>query len=98
VCSLLVRCDGCPGDLNQGVKRPWFKLKQKVVEFYAQWDSDAEVQTDRLFGGPLGAAGVEYSPNDSTPWTWDLKSRLFTMDLDWDDLLVKLRQRDPAED
>jgi len=79
----------------------FFKLEKKVVEFYSQWDSDAEMPSEQLFGGPLDdleAAGVEYSPNDSAPWSWDLEPELFAMDLDWDDLLVELRQRGPAEE
>jgi len=79
----------------------YFKLEKEVVEFYSQWDSDAEMPSDRLFGGPLEdleAAGVEYLPNDSAPWSWNLEPELFAEDLDWTALLEELRQRGPAED
>ena len=78
----------------------YFKLEQKVVEFYAQWDSDAEMPTERLFGGPLEdleAAGVEYSPNDSAPWSWNLELELFSEDLGWDALLNELHRNDSIE-
>jgi hypothetical protein len=58
----------------------FWKLEKDVVEFFGSWPADADRPEDRLFGGPLeelDPAGVEYSPDDSTPWAWDLGSELF---------------------
>ena len=51
--------------------------------------------TKRVFDGVPEAAGVEYSPNGSIPGHG---LELFSNDLDWDGLLVELRQRSSAEE
>lgn len=89
-------------DAHPEVKRlttlAFWKLEKKVVEFYETWESDADAPEDMLFGGPLDdleAADVDYSPDDSAPWSWDLEPELFSRDLDWSELLSTLKDRGP---
>jgi hypothetical protein len=91
-------------DLHPEAKRLatlcFWKLEKDVVEFFEGWPSDADRPEDQLFGGPLEdlePANVEYSPDDSAPWAWDLEPELFARDLDWDELLTTLKERGPAE-
>ena len=78
----------------------YFKTEKKIAEFYETWPADADFPTDQLFGGPvedLEPTSAEADPNDAAPWSWNLKPELFSLDLDWPDLLDELRQRGPAE-
>ena len=91
-------------DLHPENKRmatlPFFKTEKKIVQFYEHWPADADMPTDLLFGGDiedLEKSGVDYSPDDSAPWAWDLEPELFTLDLGWDELLQELRTRGPVE-
>lgn len=90
-------------DVHPEVKRmttlAYFKTQKDVAEFYSEWPADADFPTDRLFGGPLEnlePTTVEYDPDDAAPWSWNLESDLFSLDLDWPQLLDELRSRGPA--
>lgn len=77
------------------------KEDRKTAEFFGTWPADGDAPTDPLFAGPVGElepSGVEYDPDDSAPWRWDLRPDLFTRDLDWNQLLDELRSVGPAED
>jgi hypothetical protein len=70
------------------------------VEFFKSWPADADRPDDRLFGGQLEdlePAAIEYSPDDSVPWAWDLEAELFARDFNWDALLEMLKRQGPAE-
>ena len=91
-------------DLHPEAKRmatlPFFKSEKKIAQFYQNWPSDADMPTDLLFGGDiedLEKSGADYSPDDAAPWAWNLEPELFTLDLDWDELLQELQNRGPAE-
>jgi len=85
-------------DLHPEVKRlltlAFFKTAKKSVDFYGNWPADADMPTDRLFGGTienLEAALDEPDPDDAAPWAWNLEAELFARDLDWPELLDRLR-------
>jgi hypothetical protein len=86
-------------DLHPEVKRlatlPFFKTEKKTAEFFERWPADSDFPADRLFTGELDnleATAVEYDPDDSAPWSWNLESELFSRDLDWDELTEEIRQ------
>ncbi|MFB6198189.1 MAG: hypothetical protein ABEI52_07980, partial [Halobacteriaceae archaeon] len=92
-------------DLHPEAKRLatlcFWKLEKDVVEFFESWPSNADMPTDRLFGGPLEdlePVDVRYSPDDSAPWAWNLEPELFARDLDWSGLLDELRARGPVDE
>lgn len=54
----------------------------------------------RLFGGiveELEPSLEEPDPDDSAPWAWNFEIELFARDLDWPELLDRLRARGPAD-
>jgi hypothetical protein len=84
-------------DLHPEAKRlstlPYFKREKKVVDFFERWPADADMPADQLFGGSiedLEPTGTEYDPDDAAPWSWDLESDLFSLDLGWSDLLSRV--------
>lgn len=92
-------------DLHPESKRmatlPYFKSEKKNIEFFANWPADEDHPTDRKFGGSLDelqATTAEYHSDDAAPWSWDLEPDLFTLDLDWSELLAELKERGPADE
>jgi len=90
-------------DLHPEVKRlltfAFFKYQKTEVDFFGRWPAEADMPTDRLFGGTvenLEPALEEPDPDDAAPWAWNLESELFARDLDWPELLDRLRSRGPA--
>jgi len=84
-------------DLHPEVKRlvtlAFFKHSKKDVDFYEEWPADADMPTERLFGGTveeLEPALDEPNPDDAAPWEWDLDADLWSENLDWDGLLDRL--------
>jgi len=91
-------------DLHPEAKRlttlALWKAEQKLVEFFGSWPAESDRPTNPLFAGSLDnleATAASYSPDDAAPWAWNLEAELFSLDLDWPDLLDQLRQRGPAE-
>ena len=91
-------------DLHPEVKRlvtlAFNKTEKDVVTFFESWHAESDAPTDKLFGGPiedLEPASLQYDPDDAAPWNWDLEPELFTLDLDWPELLTELRNRGPAD-
>jgi len=91
-------------DLHPEVKRlltlAFFKTAKKSVDLYGNWPADADMPTERLFGGTvenLEAALDEPDPDDAAPWAWNLEAELFARDLDWPELLDRLRNRGPTD-
>ncbi|GAB3315106.1 hypothetical protein [Haloplanus salinarum] len=91
-------------DLHPEVKRlltlAFFKTEKKSVDFYGNWPADADMPTDRLFGGTveeLEPALEEPDPDDAAPWAWNLEAELFARDLDWSELLDRLRTGGPPD-
>ncbi|MWV64279.1 hypothetical protein GRS48_05490 [Halorubrum sp. JWXQ-INN 858] len=89
-------------DVDPEVKRltslALYKSDPKVVEFYDTWPADSDRPIGQLFGGDLHhlePTGVEYDPDEPAPWSWDLRSNLFALDLDWPELHAELRDRGP---
>lgn len=77
-----------------------FKTDQKTAELYERWPADSESPADRLFTGDLEGiepTSVDYEPDDAAPWSWDLDPDLFTLDVEWSELLEELRSRGPAD-
>jgi hypothetical protein len=90
-------------DLHPEVKRlttlAYYKLDKKTVDFFDSWDADADMPSDRIFSGSLHdlePADVEPDPDDAAPWDWNLEPDLFSLDLDWPELLDELQSRGPA--
>jgi hypothetical protein len=89
-------------DLHPEVKRlttlAYFKHEKKRADFYSNWDAESDMPEDRLFGGTvenLEPALSEPDPDDAAPWAWNLKPELFSLDLDWPELLDELKERGP---
>lgn len=98
-CSVIIHTGK---DAHPEVKRlstfPFFKHDKKTATFYERWPSDADMPADSLFQGDLEnleKSGVEYDPDDSAPWKWNLESELFAEDLDWPELHQRLLERGP---
>lgn len=75
------------------------KETKKELEFFDSWPADSDKPSGRLLGGPiidLEAARSDYDPDDAAPWAWNLEPELFSLDLDWDELLTELKARGPA--
>jgi len=90
----------CHPELKRLFTTAYFKHSKKVVDFFSDWPADADKPQNQLFGGTvenLEPATAEPDPNDAAPWKWDLEPDLFSLDLDWPDLLDELRDRGPAE-
>jgi hypothetical protein len=90
-------------DLHPEVKRmatlPFFKTEKDVVEFFTTWKADAESPDDSLVVVEnLEPTSHRYDPDDAAPWSWDLEQELFTLDLDWPELLKELQKRGPTDD
>lgn len=90
-------------DLHPEAKRlatfPFYKTQKKTADFFARWPADADAPADHLFSGSLEniePTGVEYDPDDAAPWSWDLESELFSLDLGWDELLKELADSSPV--
>lgn len=90
-------------DLHPEVKRlttlAYFKYDKKTVDLFEHFDADSDMPDERLFGGSvenLEPADEEPDPDDAAPWAWNLRPNLFTLDLDWPELLEELRDRGPA--
>ena len=89
----------CHPELKRLFTTAFFKHSKKEVDFFENWPADSDAPTDQLFGGTvedLEPAAVEPDPNDAAPWNWNLQPDLFSLDLDWPDLLGELRERGPA--
>ncbi len=103
-----VDCFGAVGhtgkDIHPEAKRlatlAYYKTEKKVAEFYGRWPADADFPADRLFGGSvenLEPTGVEYDPDDSAPWEWNLEPEFFSLDLTWSERHDRLVDRGPAD-
>jgi len=89
----------CHPELKRLFTTAYFKHSKKEVDFFADWPADADKPQNQLFGGTvenLEPATAEPDPNDAAPWNWNLEPDLFSLDLDWPDLLDELRDRGPA--
>ena len=91
-------------DVDPEMKRltslAFYKTEPKTIEFYRRWPADSDRPTEQLFGGPvesLEATSVEYDPDEPAPWSWNLRSNLFDLDLSWSDLLTELHDRGPDD-
>ncbi|AHF22119.1 gp7 [Haloarcula hispanica pleomorphic virus 2] len=91
-------------DLHPEFKRlatlPFFKSEPEVAEFFGSWNEDESFPEDRLFSGELTAleeTQSAYDPDDSAPWSWNLRAGLFAEDMSWSELLEELNARGPAE-
>lgn len=91
-------------DVDPEVKRltniGLWKSAPESAEFFGEWDAEEDFPQDRLFGGSLEnleATAVEYDPDEPAPWNWNLEPDLFSLDLDWAELLDELQQRGPSE-
>jgi hypothetical protein len=75
------------------------KSTPETAQFFDSWRRDSDFPTDQLFGGELTELEKAdgYDPDDAAPWSWNLEPELFSLDLDWDELLEELRERGPAE-
>ncbi|TKX80268.1 hypothetical protein [Halorubrum sp. SD626R] len=90
----------CHPELKRLFTTAYFKHSKKEVDFFADWPADADKPTNQLFGGTvenLEPATAEPDPDDAAPWNWNLEPDLFSLDLDWPNLLTELRDRGPAE-
>lgn len=92
-------------DLHPEAKRlttlAFWKDSKTQAEFFGNWPADADTPIDPLFSGPVGdvePTSVEYDPDDSAPWSWDLEPGLFESDHDWPGYLDLLRSRGRADD
>ena len=89
----------CHPELKRLFTTAFFKHSKKEVDFFADWPADADKPTNQLFGGTvenLEPASAEPDPDDAAPWNWNLEPDLFSLDLNWTDLLDELRDRGPA--
>ncbi|WP_434521088.1 hypothetical protein [Halorubrum sp. AS12] len=89
----------CHPELKRLFTTAYFKHSKKEVDFFADWPADADKPTNQLFGGTvenLEPAIAEPDPDDAAPWNWNLEPDLFSLDLDWPDLLDELRNRGPS--
>ncbi|WP_049987977.1 hypothetical protein [Halobellus rufus] len=91
-------------DVDPEMKRltslAFYKTEPKTIKFYREWPADSDRPTDQLFGGSvesLEATSVQYDPDEPAPWSWNLRSNLFDLDLSWPALLAELRDRGPTE-
>jgi hypothetical protein len=77
-----------------------FKSAKQTAELYQDWPADADHPADRLYHADLTdleATTSNYSPDDAAPWSWDLPTEVFALDLDWDDLYNELIDRGPVD-
>lgn len=91
-------------DLHPEAKRlttlAFWKDSKTQAEFFGNWSADDDSPSGELFSGPVGdvePTSVEYDPDDSAPWAWNLEPGLFEQDHDWPGYLELLRSRGPAE-
>lgn len=89
-------------DLHPEAKRlttlAYEKTDKKEAGFYESWPADSDAPEDKIFGGDLTAlqgAASEPNPDDAAPWNWNLRPELFAQDLDWPELLDRLREIGP---
>jgi len=71
-----------------------WKSEKTVAEFFSNWSADADRPSNPIFSGPVGElelTSVEYDPDDTAPWSWDLEQGLFEADRDWKGYLDQLR-------
>ncbi|MHB9287408.1 hypothetical protein ACKVMT_10275 [Halobacteriales archaeon Cl-PHB] len=91
-------------DAHPEVKRlttlAYWKHEKDVVEFYERWPDDASFPADQLLSGSIESLQEtphSYDPDDSAPWSWNLRPDLFGRDLSWAELLDKLRELGPQD-
>ncbi|WP_336024773.1 hypothetical protein [Halobellus salinisoli] len=91
-------------DVDPEMKRltslAFYKTEPKTIDFYREWPANSDRPTDQLFGGSvesLEATSVAYDPDEPAPWSWNLRSNLFDLDLSWPALLAELQDRGPTE-
>lgn len=91
-------------DVDPELKRltslAFYKPEQKTVNFFGEWPADQDRPVDQLFGGSLEeleATSIDYDPDEPAPWNWNLQADVFSEDLDWPQLLDRLRNVGPAE-
>ena len=78
----------------------FWREKKDSLDFFSDWPANSDRPANQLFGGSLEsleATSATYDPDDAVPWNWNLKSELFSKDLDWADLLDELRRIGPTD-
>ena len=71
-----------------------WKSEKAVAEFFSNWAADSDRPSSPIFSGPVGdlePTAVEYDPDDTAPWSWNLEEELFQEDLTWPGYLDHLR-------
>ena len=89
-------------DLHPEAKRmttlaAWKHEKERLT-LYDNWSADADEPDGEIYRGDLEnlqPTGAHYDPDAAAPWSWNLDTELFTLDLDWSELLDELKERGP---
>ena len=80
---------------------PVVKEEKTVTHLFDSWPADADEPVGEFDWSPLDGVPDTtdgYEADDAAPWNWNLRSELFSFDLDWAGLLEELRSRGPVSE
>lgn len=75
------------------------KIDKKTVEWFSNWPGSTDYPSDSIFSGAvqdLEPYWGFYDSDEAAPWSWNLETDLFQLDLTWSGLLEKLLEAGPS--